>query len=93
MDDKKEYAYVLCIGGKIKHLISKWWSTEEEMHMNMAAMHAAASVFRKTVAILVYEKEGGKDSNLWTFAADFQWCGLYFPQEILISDHNCIFYD
>ena len=31
MDNRKEYAYLLCIGGKILKIIAKWWSTPQEM--------------------------------------------------------------
>ena len=31
-EKRKEYAYILCIGGKIKEPIAvHWWSTEQEM--------------------------------------------------------------
>ena len=53
MDNRKEYAYLLCVGGKIQKVIAKWWSTPQEMHENMGAMHAAAYAFKKTAAILV----------------------------------------
>ena len=59
MNDRKEYAYLLCIGGKIKKLITVWWSSPQEMTDNMAAMHAAAYAFKKTAAILVYEHKNG----------------------------------
>ena len=47
MDNRKEYAYLLCIGGKIRKLIIVWWSSPQEMTDNMAAMHAAAYAFKK----------------------------------------------
>ena len=59
MNDRKEYAYLLCIGGKIKKLITVWWNTPQEINDNMAAMHAAAYAFKKTAAILVYEHKNG----------------------------------
>lgn len=31
MDNRKEYAYLLCVGGKILKIIAKWWSTPQEM--------------------------------------------------------------
>lgn len=92
MDDRKEYAYVLCINGEIKHLIAKWWSTSLEMHENMGAMHAAAYVFKKTAAILVYEHKD-KESEVWKNAGSFQWSNWYFPQEITITADNIIHYD
>ena len=45
MDERNEYAYLLCVGGKILKIIAKWWSTPQEAHENMAAMHAAAELW------------------------------------------------
>lgn len=47
MNDRKEYAYVLCVNGKITQLIVKEWSTEEEMKIQSSAMWAAARLFKK----------------------------------------------
>ena len=47
MDERKEYAYLLCVGGKINKLITVWWNSPQEINGNMAAMHAAAYAFKK----------------------------------------------
>lgn len=47
MNDRKEYAYLLCIGGEIKQLIAKWWSTKEIMEVQKSAMWATARLFKK----------------------------------------------
>ena len=89
MDDRKEYAYLLCIGGKINKLITVWWSTLQEMTGNMAAMYVGALVFRKTVAILVYEHKNG---DSWELVDAFQDGGIIKPHEITITEHNEIIY-
>lgn len=89
MDNRKEYAYLLCVGGEIKKVIAKWWSTSEEACTNMAAMHAAAYAFKKTAAILVYEHMLG---DLWELANCFQACSVIKPQEITITSDNHILY-
>ena len=90
MDNRKEYAYLLCIGGKIKKLITVWWSTPQEMTDNMGAMHAAAYAFKKTAAILVYEHKNGDHSELVN--AFQEGCILFKPHEITITEHNKILY-
>ena len=90
MNNEKEYVYLLCIGGEIKDLIVKWWSTSNEMHENMEAMHAAAYVFKKTAAILVYEH---KESDRWEYVDDFQAGYVRKPQYITITKDNTILYD
>lgn len=91
MDDRKEkeYAYLLCIGGKIQKVIAKWWHTPEETLTNKAAMHAAAYAFKKTAAILVYEHKSG---DLWDFVDAFQAYGVIKPREITIMSDNRILY-
>lgn len=89
MSDRKEYAYLLCISGKIQKVIAKWWSTSEEAHMNMAAMHAAAYAFKKTAAILVYEHKSG---DHWEFVDSIQAYGVIKPREITITSDNQILY-
>lgn len=55
---RKEYAYILCIAGKIKKVIAKsWWNKPEEINNIAGDMFAAAYAFKKTAAILVYEKK------------------------------------
>ena len=90
MNNKKEYAYLSCIGGEIKNLSVKWRSTSNEMHENMRAMHAAAYVFKKTAAILVYEH---KESDRWEYVDDFQAGFVRKPQYITITKDNIILYD
>ena len=90
MDNRKEYAYLLCIGGKIKKLITVWWSTPQEMTDNMGAMHAAAYAFKKTAAILVYEH---KESDRWEYVDDFQAGFVRKPQYITITQDQNILYD
>ena len=73
MDNRKEYAYLLCIGGKINKLITVWWNTLQEMTGNMAAMYVGALAFRKTVAILVYEHKNG---DRWKWLTLFRMAEL-----------------
>ena len=89
MNDRKEYAYLLCIGGKIKKLITVWWSSPQEMTDNMAAMHAAAYAFKKTAAILVYEH---KDGDRWKFAERCEVRPGSYPREIILTADNEIIY-
>ena len=56
----------------------------------MAAMHAGAYAFRKTVAILVYEH---KDGDRWELVNAFQeGCIMFKPHEITITEDNKILY-
>ena len=50
MNDRKEYAYLLCIGGKILKIIAKWWSTPQEMTATTCGMATVARTFRKSGA-------------------------------------------
>lgn len=65
MDNRKEYAYLLCVGGKILKIIAKWWSTPQEMTATKCGMATVARTFRKSAGVLVYERQGG---GLWKFA-------------------------
>ena len=89
MDDRKEYAYLICIGGKIQKVIAKWWNSPQEINGNMAAMHAGAYAFRKTVAILVYEHKNG---DRWELVDAYQDGGIIKPHEITITADNEIIY-
>ena len=90
MDNRKEYAYLLCTGGKIKKLITVWWNPPKEINVNMAAMHAAAYAFRETAAILVYEH---KDGDRWELVDAYQeGCITFKPREVTITEHNEILY-
>ena len=62
MNDRKEYAYLLCVGGKILKIIAKWWSTPQEMTATKCGMATVARTFRKSAGVLVYERQGG---DLW----------------------------
>lgn len=90
MNDRKEYAYLLCIGGKINKKITVWWNSPQEIIGNMAAMHAAAYAFKKTAAILVYEH---KDGDRWEVVDAYQsGCIIFKPKEITITADNDIIY-
>lgn len=90
MNERKEYAYLLCVGGKIRKLITVWWSSPQEMTDNMAAMHATAYAFKKTAAILVYEH---KDGDRWELADAYQeGCIIFKPRKITITEDNKILY-
>lgn len=67
---RKEYAYILCVAGKIKKVIAKsWWNKPEEINNIAGDMFAAAYAFKKTAAILVYEK---KNRTEWIYVSDHQ---------------------
>ena len=89
MDNRKEYAYLLCIGGKIQKVIAKWWNSPQEINGNMAAMHAGAYAFKKTSAILVYEHNNG---DRWELVDAYQDGGIIKPHEIIITAENKIIY-
>ena len=90
MNDRKEYAYLLCVGGKINKLITVWCDSPQEINGNMAAMHAAAYAFKKTAAILVYEHKNG---DRWELVDAYQeGCIIIKPQEITITERNEILY-
>lgn len=90
MDNRKEYAYLLCVGGKIRKLITVCWNSPQEINDNMAAMHAAAYAFKKTAAILVYEH---KDGDRWELVDAYQeGCIIIKPHEITITADNEILY-
>ncbi|MDD6754367.1 MAG: hypothetical protein PUE15_10790 [Prevotella sp.] len=89
MDDRKEYAYLLCIGGKIKSVMAKWWHHPEETRTNKAAMHAAAYALKKTAAVLVSEH---KDGERWELVDSVQACDVIKPREITITSDNCVLY-
>ena len=91
-EERKEYAYILYVNGKIKKpLAVSWWSTEKEMIQTKGDMHAAAYAFKKTASILVYEK---KNEMEWKYVDS---CNLYnhyyIPSEITITAKNEIIYE
>lgn len=88
---KKEYAYILCIAGKIKKVIAKsWWNKPEEINEIAGDMFAAAYAFKKTAAILVYEK---KNRTEWEYVSDHNGYNVYKPKEITIWANNQIDYE
>lgn len=89
MDDRKEYAYVLCINGEIKRLIAKWWSTEKEMMAAKCGMAIVARTFRKSVDVLVYERQCG---DLGKFAECCEVRSDSYPREIILTADNEILY-
>lgn len=85
-EKRKEYAYILCIGGRIKEPIAEhWWSTEQEMKEATANMWAAARLFKKTASVLAYEREQGY-AHRWKYAFSHQHCNWYAPTRIMILD-------
>lgn len=88
---RKEYAYILCIAGKIKKVIAKsWWNKPEEIDDIAGDMFAAAYAFKKSAAILVYEK---KNRTEWVYVSDHQAFNVYKPKEITIWANNKIDYE
>ena len=85
MNDRKEYAYLLCVGGKILKFISKWWSTPQEMTATKCGMATVARTFRKSAGVLVYERQCG---DLWKFAERCEVRPDSYPQEIIITADN-----
>ena len=91
MNDRKEYAYLLCVGGKILKIIAKWWSTLPEMMSAKCGMAIAARTFRKSAGVLVYERLHG---DLWTYSERSEVFSRFYPREITITADNeiCIKY-
>lgn len=98
MGNQKNYAFVLCVGGEIKQLITTWWCEEVDVVKFMQGMRKAAGLFGqnaelfdKTAAILAYKY---KTWERWTFANVCDGCGnFYIPEEITISPDGIIWYD
>ena len=89
MDDRKEYAYLLCVGGKILNIIAKWWSTPQEMTATKCGMTTVARTFRKSAGVLVYERQCG---NLWKFAERCEVRPDSYPREVILTAGNEILY-
>ncbi len=91
-EERKEYAYILCVNGKIKKpLAVSWWSTEKQMIQTKGDMHAAAYAFKKTASILVYEK---KDVTWWKYVESHNLYNFHhIPTEIRITKDNKIIYE
>ncbi len=92
-ENRKEYAFILCVNNKITKVISKhWWSTEENMQQTAADMGLASRAFKKTASILVYEKASLSPIG-WKIASSFNASGnLYIPKIISIWGDNRIEY-
>ena len=91
-EERKRYAYVLCIGDRIDRLITGGWcATEREMQHNKAAMCTAAQMFRETASILVYESTGKP--------YEYKYCSrCNVPNNLLIPEYvdidgSALFYD
>ena len=91
MESRKVYAFVLCVAGEIKQLITPLWCEEADVVKFMQGMRKAAGLFKKTAAVLAYEYKAGER---WTFA---DACGcrgnFYIPAEITIAPDGIIWYD
>lgn len=91
LSERREYAYILCINGKIKKpLAVSWWGTEKQIRQTKADMHAAAYAFKKSASILVYEK---KNKTEWKYVEFCNLYNFYFPPEITITEDNEIIYE
>ncbi|MBK1762186.1 MAG: hypothetical protein JJO71_10260 [Escherichia coli] len=91
METRKNYAFVLCVGGEIKQLITILWCEEADVVKFMKGMRKAAGLFKKTAAILAYTYKAGKR---WTFADACDCRGnVYIPEEITIDSDCVILYD
>ena len=89
-EKRKEYAYILCIGGKIKEPIAvHWWSMEQEMKETTADMWAAARLFKKTSSVLAYEREQGY-AHRWKYVFSYQQCNKKKKKRIMILDDGRI---
>ena len=61
---KKEYAYILCIAGKIKKVIAKsWWNKPEEINEIAGDMFAAAYAFKKRLPFWCTRKRIERNGN------------------------------
>lgn len=89
MNDRKEYAYLLCVGSKILKIIAKWWSTPQEMTATKCGMATVARTFRKSAGILVYERQCG---GLWKFSGCCEVRPDSYPREIILTADNEILY-
>ena len=82
MDDRKEYAYLLFVGGKILKIIAKWWNTPQEMTATKCGMATVARTFRKSAGVLVYERQCG---DLWKFAERCEVRLVSYPREVILT--------
>ena len=89
MDNRKEYAYLLCVGGKILKIIAKWWSTPQEMTATKCGMATVAHTFRKSSDVLVYERQCG---DLWSLQNVVRYAPDSYPREIILTADNEILY-
>ena len=89
MNNRKEYAYLLCVGGKILKIIATWWSTPHEMKATKCGMATVARTFRTSAGVLVSERLGG---DLWKFAERCEVRPDSYPREIILTADNEILY-
>ena len=71
MNDRKEYAYLLCVGGKILKIIAKWWSTPQEMtatKCGMATVHAHSESRRACWSMSDSAETSGSSQNVVRYA-------------------------
>lgn len=55
-DGRRCYCFIISVSGRLWSLAAlEWWSTEEHMIHEAAAMSAAARIFRHSAAVAVYE--------------------------------------
>ena len=91
METRKNYAFVLCVGGEIKQLITILWCEEVDVRKYMHGMRKAAGLFKKTAAIFAYTHKTGER---WTFADARGHCdNVYIPVDITIAPDGIIWYD
>lgn len=83
MESRKVYAFVLCVGGEIKQLITTLSCEETDVVKFLHGMRKAA--------ILAYTHKIGER---WTFANARGHCdNIYLPAEITITHDRVILYD
>ena len=85
MDDRIEYAYLLCVGGKSLKVVAKWWSTPKEMTATKCGMATVVCIFRKSAGVLDYERQCG---DLWKFAERCEVRLDSYPREIILTADN-----
>lgn len=91
MESRKVYAFVLCVGGEIKQLITTLSCEETDVVKFLHGMRKAAGLFKKTAAILAYTHKIGER---WTFANARGHCdNIYLLAEITITHDRVILYD
>ncbi len=86
-ENRKEYAFILCVNKKLSAVIARgWWNDVEGMRQQKIAMTAAVRVFKKTAGVLVYEHTGAPCD--WKFV---ERC--YIPEDMYIPEEISIYGD